>query len=190
MLPIARVTVTCPATIRSSGRPAISTGVSGSSASSFAATIAPRRSSVGVPAVLDGRDAVALERDEAARVLDQLGDRPLLLEQQPVVAPAVDLLEVVSGKPNTSPSTRSGSGQANASTMFARPSGANSSISSRRRSLDPRLELVDPPRREGPRDEAADAVVQRRVELDDVRHLGVALGEHVEHLGGCGVEDD
>ena len=33
------------------------------------------------------------------------------------------------------------------------------------------------------RDEPADPVVQRRVELDDVRHLREALGEDVEHLG-------
>ena len=48
---------------------------------------------------------------------------------------------------------------------------------------DPRLELGDPARRERPRHEPADAVVQRRVELDDVRHARVALGEHRVHLG-------
>ena len=43
----------------------------------------------------------------------------------------------------------------------------------------PRLELCDPARCERARDEPPDPVVQRRVELDDVRHLGKAVGEHV-----------
>ena len=49
--------------------------------------------------------------------------------------------------------------------------------------LDARLERLDPPRREGASDEATDPVVQWRVDLDDVRHLGVPAREDLRHLG-------
>ena len=46
------------------------------------------------PPLLDGRDAVALEGDEPARVAELVLRRALLLQEEPIVPPAVDLLEI------------------------------------------------------------------------------------------------
>jgi hypothetical protein len=111
-------------------------------------------------------------------------ERALLLEEQPVEPPPVDLLEVRAGKAE----------QLAEHPERQRPGERldDVRVPSRRElvdqlggdRLDARRELVDPPRRERARDQAADPVVQRRVELDDVRHPGAPVGQHGEHLGG------
>ncbi len=95
-LPIARVTVTWPATTRSSGTPITSTMVSGSSLASRASRSALIRSSPGLARpLLERLVEVALQRDDAVRQLDLALDRlDRLEERQPVVAPVVELREV------------------------------------------------------------------------------------------------
>ena len=73
---------------------------------------------------------VALQGDDVPRHGELLLERGArLVEAKPVVAPAVQALEVASGKPSMSPMTRSGSGQAKRSTTSARPSAAKPSSS-------------------------------------------------------------
>ena len=122
------------------------------------------------PAILDCSDAASLELDDPARVAELLLDGGAAggaANRSPTGGSA----RLLAPEPEQLAEHAKCSGQAKSSTMSACRSGASSSISSMR---SPRFaaRAVDAARREGPRDEAADAGVQRRVELDDVRHPG------------------
>ena len=172
-LPIARVTVTWPATIRSSGTPAISTVASGSSAEVVRATIAPRRSSVGFThPVLDRRDAVPLKLHVPACVPAAPRGAASCWRSSQSLPQRWICSRSARGNPNSSPNTRSGSGQANASTMSACPRGA---------ALD-QLGAISwirgssAPTRRGVKARATSPRIRSWMagRLDDVRHVGVA----------------
>ena len=77
---------------------------------------------------------------------------------------------------------RSGSGQAKAAIRSISPVGGNASSNSPTVRRMTGSSSRDPPRRKSFGHEAADPVVERRVDLDDVGHLAVSLREHRRHL--------
>ena len=142
-LPIARVTVTWPATIRSSGRPAISTVLSGSSVQSFAATIAPSRSSVGFAR----RSSTAATQYRCSSTSPRAwpscsSSGRSCCSEQPVESPPMDPLEILAREAEQLAEHPERKRPGERLDDVRVPAGASSSISSRGDRLDPRLELV------------------------------------------------
>ena len=131
-----------------------------------------------VCALSDGCEKVTLQRDCAFSVRDSLLDRPGLLHQKPIVAPFMQLREVFSREAekfakNTQrqrPSERAD----HVSLAFLRKLTEEFIDDTANR----RLKRFDPARRECFGGQPADSIMQRWIDLDDVRHVAVSVREH------------
>ena len=135
-------------------------------------------------AALDRLEEVTLQRDRSLCVSQPLLHRAVLLNENPVVAPDVQPRQIFAREAE----------QLAEHAQRERPGKGPDQIDlagGRQRvekfvddAPDDRFERSNPSRREGLRHEPADSVVERRVDLDDVRHLAVSLREHRRHLFG------
>ena len=127
---------------------------------------------------------VVLERDGSLGVSQPFLDRSGLLDEEPIVAPNVQLSQILARQ----------SQQLAENTKRQRPGeGADQFDLAGRRQLaeevvndapDDGLEGGDAPRRESLGREFPNSIVERRINLDDVGHLGVALRQNGGHLIG------